>query len=112
MHMLCTIDGSGNRATIDPSRYANHSWSCTDMTLAVKVAFNPSLLISLIPYNSHACNSVLPVPKCTWTFEATSKSTRPIRNMVFLGKGKIAHRKQFLHFLQSFQKLSVVDVSK
>ena len=28
-----------------------------DMTLAVKVALNPNLLISLRPYNNHAYNS-------------------------------------------------------
>ena len=46
---------------------------CHDMTLAVKVALNPNLIISLSPYYSQAYNSVLPVPKCTQTFEATRK---------------------------------------
>ena len=47
-----------------------------NMTLAVKVALNPNLLISLRPYNSHAYNLVLPAPKCTRTFEATRKSAK------------------------------------
>ena len=46
-----------------------------DMTLAVKVALKPNLLISLGPFNSHTCNSVLTVPKCTGTFEARRRSS-------------------------------------
>ena len=51
----------------------------TTNQIVVKVALNPKLLISLRPYKIHACNSVLLVPKCTLTFDATRKSvTRPM----------------------------------
>ena len=70
-------------------------------------------------------NSINPLPHMPFLGSSNSAENKDMMSYIWIngvhlsdcvekirGKGEIAHYEQFLLLLQSFQKLSVVDVSK